>query len=318
MNGTEVLCLRNGCSTMNKKDIFNRLGDRVAAPRNMDFSITNRVMRVDLKAGDVCSNMQTNGSAFESWVLCIMSKLQSEIDRVTLSWEDCTTIDGHYHRFMYRVMKSCEYFNWFSVADNKRQEYSEFITQFKNTKFVINYPEKAAQKIVNAKSEAFFERKLLESRCLLKGVKFDIIDQQLPVGVFKNEVSRETEYFTAKKSAIDLWGIRADEFWVFELKYDNKMVGIITELLFYMWFCQDLFQHKFYYHLKSAPLAYRSFDKLYHFWKNQNPKTIVGVMLYDNIHPLVDEILIDYINAQFKEKSLEIKTQEFSTELTLQ
>ena len=299
---------------MNKTDIFNELGGRVTAPRNIDFSITNRVMRVELKASSVCSNMQTNSVAFESWILCIMSKLHAQIEKVLLDWEDCATRDGHYHRFMYRVMKSCEYFEWFSVADGKQQELSDFCALFQTSTLLLNYPEKKAQKTTNTKSEAYVERRFMESKQLYKNIEFDHINQQLPVGVFINEVKKETEFFTGGKSAIDLWAIKADEFWVFELKFNNVMVGIITELLFYMWLCQDLFKHKFYYDIKDAPSAYRSFDKLYPFWKSQIPKTIIGVMLYDNIHPLVDKTLIDYINAQFKGQSLAVKMQRYSTD----
>ena len=162
---------------------------------------------------DVCMNMQTNNSAFESWMLCIMSKLHSEIDKVILTWGNCKNKDGHYNRFLYRVMKSCEYFEWFSVADNKKQELSDFCILFNDSKFVLNYPGSAAQKDVRINSEAYFERKFLESKHLYKNIVFDYIGQQLPVGVFLNAKSTKNGFFTKGHSAIDLWGIRADEFW---------------------------------------------------------------------------------------------------------
>ena len=92
---------------MKKQNIFKRVGVR-RAPGNMDFSITEKVLKISVMEKDVCMNMQTNNSAFESWMLCIMSKLHSEIDKVILTWGNCKNKDGHYNRFLYRVMKSCE------------------------------------------------------------------------------------------------------------------------------------------------------------------------------------------------------------------
>ena len=152
----------------------------------------------------------------------------------------------------------------------------------------------------------------INSKKLYKNIEFEYIDQQLPVGVFKNEVKKNTAFFTAGKSAIDLWAIKGDEFWIFELKFNNKQVGIITELLFYMWLSQDMFEHKLNYIITDRPSAIRSFDKLYQFRENGKTKNFVGVMLYDKIHPLIDTDVIDYINIQFKNKPLQIKTQEYS------
>lgn len=302
---------------MKKQEIFNRLGTRITSPGRMDFILTKRVLFIALKAKDICENMQTNNSAFESWMLCIKTQLDKEIDRVMLNWESCETKEGHYNRFMYRVMKSCDYFEWFSVDKSKEKELAAFKILFETSHFILNYPESNAKETVVDKSEAYFERKLLDSGSLYKNVEFDCKDQQLPVGVFIEKKSKDSAFLTRGHSAIDLWGIKGDEFWIFELKYKNKMVGLVTELLFYMWLCEDMVKHKFRYDINGKVPSIRSFDKLYVFIKGDKARKIIGVMLYDEVHPLIDENLIDFLNLQFRNKPLEIKAQRYSTEITL-
>ncbi|MEI6767146.1 MAG: hypothetical protein WCM76_16065 [Bacteroidota bacterium] len=65
--------------------------------------------------------------------------------------------------------------------------------------------------------------------------KAKFLDRQLPVGVFKEQVSIKTAIFSRGKSAIDIWGISEDNaLLIFELKAEqNDKVGIISEIYFY-------------------------------------------------------------------------------------
>lgn len=56
------------------------------------------------------------------------------------------------------------------------------------------------------------------------------IDRQLPVSLFDATKSNTTGVFTGGKSAIDFWAVDGDTINVYELKSDNPMVGIITEI----------------------------------------------------------------------------------------
>ena len=47
-------------------------------------------------------------------------------------------------------------------------------------------------------------------------------------------------FFAGRASAIDLWGINDNTISIFELKYQNKMVGIISELFLYTNIIHDM------------------------------------------------------------------------------
>lgn len=68
----------------------------------------------DLK-NPVAENMQTDGAAFEGWAICLKSWLPDEINRVSLTWDKPEKNTGHYNRFLYRVWKFKEMYDWFSM-----------------------------------------------------------------------------------------------------------------------------------------------------------------------------------------------------------
>lgn len=68
-------------------------------------------------------------------------------------------------------------------------------------------------------------------------VKLSSIQEQLPLGLFNEKVSRATAWTAGGASQIDLWGASLDgkTFHLFELKRKgNQPVGIIPEALFYL------------------------------------------------------------------------------------
>ena len=82
---------------MNKSEIFTALA--TTQPGRMKFELSNRILSIHISSKDVESgNMQTNNSAFESWMLCIMAKFVTEIDKVILDWDDCSEKNGHYNQ----------------------------------------------------------------------------------------------------------------------------------------------------------------------------------------------------------------------------
>ncbi len=318
----------------NKSEIFKQLKEEynivnLTAPNSgFDAYITENILNIHLTEKAVKDNMQNTNSAFESWMLCIMSSNLFKIKMVTLSWDQIQdekpTAKGypnkktlHYHRFLFRVMKCLEYFpDWFSVGLSKKDEIQRFKELYAKSKLVLNYPDKDAQDHA-ANNEAKIERLLMSKYLPNKfGTSYG---QQMPVGVFIDKKASENSFFTRHNSAIDIWGIRDNVMNVIELKYDNIMIGIITETLFYMWICEETFvKGKINYDdsdkkiHKSIKKNYRNFSDIYKLQKKA--KTVVGTMLYDedNIHPLISKSkAIDYINTILKSKNLEIELKSY-------
>lgn len=314
---------------MKKDELFKILKDklhgennsRIKPPGRMDLHIDNGELIMHMsKEAIIIKNMQENNSAFESWMLCIMSSKTHEIKRVVLKWDHVEKEEhnGHYHRFIYRVMKCVDYFgDWFKVDSIKERELSDFRELFLSTKLVLNYPDtEAKSQAQNEKSEAAIERAFFRSENIFKDVKFDKVGHQLPVGVFIESKSKTNAFFTSGHSAIDLWGIKNNELWIFELKLNNKMVGIITELLFYMWLCEDVFINGAIRYDINPPIPkQRNFAEIHKLYEIK-AKSITGVCLYDEgmIHPLVKNTnVMEFLNKQFicKNRSLSIKEQVY-------
>lgn len=268
----------------------------VRLPSSIDFSLENKCLTVFLK--DATGNMQENKSAFEGWIICLKSWLANEINKVELAWSPPTDPQkvGHYNRFLYRVIHFQLMYSWFSVSINNSPEILDFSQLLQKTKLVINYPGSGKQ---DSKSENKIEDKIEsmfvnDPQKLLK-LKFNlkILNQQLPVGIFKNEKNSRSRLFTGQKSAIDLWGINDDELTIFELKFENCRIGIISELLFYLYLMNEVFIiGKIHYPEDAKRADRRNFRELYKmkFLKLQ------GVFLVDELHPFIGDEAVTLIN----------------------
>ena len=96
---------------MNKTEIFNLIGAS-PIPSKIDFFIEDELMSIKLSKSCVLSNMQEDGSAFEGWILCILSKLPGGlVNQIKISWEPIEESEknGHYYRFIYRYYLVIEY-----------------------------------------------------------------------------------------------------------------------------------------------------------------------------------------------------------------
>jgi hypothetical protein len=268
----------------------------VRLPSSIDFSLENKCLTVVLK--DATGNMQENKSAFEGWIICLKSWLATEINKVELAWSppnDPKKV-GHYNRFQYRVIHFQLMYSWFSVSKNNAPEILDFSQLLQKTNLVINYPGSGKQ---DSKSENKIEDKI-ESMFVndpqkLLRIKFNlkILNQQLPVGVFKNEKNSGSRLFTGQKSAIDLWGINDDELTIFELKFENCRIGIISELLFYLYLMKAVFiAEEIHYPEKAKSAVKRDFKELY----NKKFQKLRGIFLVDELHPFIGDEAITLIN----------------------
>jgi len=216
----------------------------VRLPSSINFSLEKKCLSVIVS--DATGNMQENKSAFEGWIICFKSWLPGEIDKVELEWAPSMEKKKieHYNRFLFRVIKFQKMYNWFSVAKKNISEVQRFSHIIQRPDLVMNFPGSLKQgsnseNKIEDKIESLFvaePQKLLKTRFNL-----ETLNQQLPTGVFIEKKSAGTRLFTGQKSAIDLWGLSADELSIFELKYNNIRVGIISELLFYLYLMDAVF-----------------------------------------------------------------------------
>jgi hypothetical protein len=112
--------------------------------------------------------------------------------------------------------------------------------------------------------------------------------RQLPVGVFRKSVNRENAIFTHGKSAVDIWGISANDLVIFELKAPgNEKIGVISELFFYAMVMKDEQEGKF---VRD------------HSWGTdiQSTTTLKAMVLAENLHPFIGRRVFEILTNPFK------------------
>ena len=289
-------------------------------PKNLDAVLNDElgILEIHIHNQAACANMQEDSSAFEGWIFCIYASLSDIIKKVTLTWNIPNETNLHYNRFLYRVIKIQKHFSWFSIAEENVQEITAFQNRYKDVKLVLNQPSiTGKQTDFKEKTEAFFERVFLEEKQLYKGIQFDTVNNQLPVGLFYNSVSKSSSIFPGNKGAIDLWGIRKDEFWIFELKFNNSKVGILSEILFYLWIMEDLFfTRKIAYDPSGKSNTIRDLNRVYDLAQTGISK-LHGVLLTDKLHPYIDNSVIDFINKINKESRILLSVQMYRPRITV-
>jgi len=191
-------------------------------------------------------------------------------------------------------------YKWFSVSRKNSGDVQNFIKEISSPDLKINYPKAIKQSSKSKrKGEDYIESLFVYKYSNLVRDKFELstFNQQLPVGVFNGFVKRDAYFFSGQKSAIDLWGISGEELLVFELKFKNKKVGIISELLFYLGLMQSVFMtQNIQYPAKAKDVKFRDFEKLY----NRKFKKLNGCFLVDELHTLIGDDVIILINNGLK------------------
>lgn len=274
-------------------------------------------------------NMQDSGVCFEGWSVII--KTYCDYDKIILDVKNVKGLyerwkeeinglgakNGHVGRFFYRALRFSEQYEWFSLSKELEKEvklFEEYISQEK--KFWNNIPKgKAGKSTAEEKAENDIEDQLAVSGVLDKalinrtGLELDENDEvyrQLPVGLFEDEVKTKNTVFTGGKSAIDLWTCHDDTLYLIELKYNNKMVGIITEIFFYSNYMWDLIRDNGRFEISKTEnqkeeeeADLRGYNKI----QKGKYKQIKGVLLADEgfYHPLVTEEVIKTLNGNKKE-----------------
>lgn len=231
----------------------------VGLPRDINFHIKNGVLKVFIQ--NTAKNMQTDSAAFEGWILILKAWLPDIIKYVELDFsvpdfavsysgkqdslsECCGKPEAcHYNRFLYRLSNMMRFFpDWFFLHENKKNLVEGFMKLIKNGKCMLNHSLKERESVINTtKMERQIESWLAfedgkELLCKLWDIDRNMLFNQLPIGVFNNDIAAKNAVFTRGASAIDLWGVGKDTqtLHLIELKCgENKSLGVISEVLFY-------------------------------------------------------------------------------------
>lgn len=263
-------------------------------PKSIELAYTSPklVMTLTKEAAGFSNpiNMQDTRACFEAWCLIIKAKtsnsglkIELDVDGITVaSYPGGKPANGHLGRFLYRILKFSEqYKDWFKLSPILDNLKNKFKTYLDSHTFVTSSPSGAPKKaIANYNLESYVEYLFCDSISAQKDVlglsSGTTIDRQLPVSLFDATKSNTTGVFTGGKSAIDFWAVDGDTINVYELKSDNPMVGIITEIFFYSNYVHDVFISKSLDHGKGCVEiedgTYRNYDKI-------KGKQVKGIML---------------------------------------
>ena len=271
-----------------------------------DKEIKNLTLLVKIKG--LKANMQDDEASFDSWAIALKYHLREYIETITIDWERdfSNGEDGilHYNRFVYRLAKFVQTYSWAHSAKP--------IPVIPTTLYCNIGREKAASIDKHSpESEGWLECKYVMDHSM----EYDVINHQFPVGIFHEKVSRTTHYTTGGKSAIDIWAIKNDCLSIFELKEPkNKPLGIISELMFYTNILDDILSHRIMYE-ESKNVEYavkhdiRGFKKFHEAYEKGTINKIESIFLANNLHPLLSNGLIDFINdsPRWKYKNISFK-----------
>lgn len=257
-------------------------------------------------------NMQGDNAAFEGWAIVLKAWCPDKASKVRLKWDVPSQMTSkeksHYNRFCYRVVKMLDAYEWFSIDETNKVDIEIFKKELKDLQNNCgnNKPEKKF-KTGGALGENAVEYDMVHEQDFPNKMceKYDVecINHQLPVGVKKNGES----FFAGSKAAIDLWGMRGNELTIIELKYENKMVGIISELFFYVNIIRDMILGNI-----DKPTAILSYEKeLY--MRIKSMKKIHARMLADIYHPLIEkkEVFEILDNSTYKDIPIDYKKDIF-------
>lgn len=288
-------------------------------------------------------NMQDDAAAFEAWALIIKAEAdyrKKNLKKIVLSVKGVS--DSNYNivkpyngclgRFLYRILKFKEqYGEWFDLSDILKGYRDNFISYLsEDHEFKNNVPSREAEtnedKLWNKGLEKYVEWKFATDNELKENIlgldKDTIIDRQLPVGLYEDEVKKDNVVFTGRSAAIDFWALDDKEkvINVYELKTKNKMVGVLTEIFFYSNYVNDIFVNQkigdgygkiVKSKIKNAgkKVSHRNYEKLEIDLTNYK---VNGIMICDVLHsdiidnwePLIKLMntngVIDYSNIKFE------------------
>lgn len=293
---------------------LQKVKPRAEIPSSYDYSYdaAEKSLSLKLRVKGLKANMQDDEAAFESWAIALKFYLKDKVNTVIIDWERdlAKGEDGYYHfnRFVYRLAKFVQTYSWARSAKT--------IPCIPSLLY-CNAPSQEADDINNKKADS--ETRLECQYVQTHSKEYDAMNRQLPVGLFERKVSRNTHYTTGGKSAIDIWAIKGHCLSIFELKKrDNNPLGIISELMFYTNVLDDIMSHRIMYEengktQNTIRRNIREFRTLHEAYSNGLINSIEAIFLADELHTLLSEDLIKFINesALFKYKNISFKHKKY-------
>lgn len=278
-------------------NLLKKVKPNADIPSTYGYSYNKRAKDLTLlvKVKGLIANMQEYEAAFDSWAIALKYYLKEDVKTITIDWErDFSEGENgylHFNRFVYRLAKFVQTYSW---AHSAKPIPAIPTTLYCN----IGRTEAANIEKHSQESEGWLECKYVMDHSM----DYDVINHQFPVGIFHEKVSRTTHYTTGQKSAIDIWAIKDDCLSIFELKKpDNYGLGIISELMFYTNILDDILSHRIMYE-ESKNVEYavkhdiRGFKKFHEAYEKGTINKIESIFLANNLHPLLSDGLIDFIN----------------------
>ena len=278
-------------------------------PSNLKIEEDGETVRITLNAKRIQEkNMQEPGNDFEGWAIatyaCAQKKVVLCVDGDFGISEAEYIGKGHLCRFLYRVMKFSEQYKWVQLSEGLKNELGKFKSYLQAHRFTNNIGKGEAGNKNKYDDENAVEAKMAEDGVLRSVVKSINIGngkvyRQLPVGLFEDKVGRNSAVFTGGKSAIDLWTRNGNEINIVELKTNNPMMGIVTEIFFYSNYIYDLVMPDGLFTLNDLPKGkedHRGYEEIWN--SREQIAKINGIMLadYKKLHPWIDEELRKILN----------------------
>ena len=243
-----------------------------------------------IRINATCRNMQTDNAAFEGWAVCLKAWLPEKIQNVKLIWDipDIEMQNPHYRRFLFRAWRFAQLYDWFTIDDTNLEEIDKFVGIFNNLTINSSNSDPEQKGNLENRTEYYFVKESNLSEHFKSYYDTDNFDHQLHVGIKRGRM----QFFTGGQSAIDLWGRKANTLTVVELKCDNIMVGIISELFLYICVTISLVKGEI-----SVPkvCALEHESKLFSDIKTIN--RFNAEMLADEFHPMLEnDAVLDILN----------------------
>ena len=264
---------------MDKEKIKEIIGSNL--PYGIGLSFSDDTLEIVLNRKSVFGNMQEDPSAFEGWILCVKSALENkgyQVKKVNIKFRDSFQMGDSQKekQFCYRLFKCSRNYGWKIPEDTTIMANVSSLDGA-----VLTCPKNDAASIeVAQNAEARLERIYIEAQ----KKKGKVINQQLPIGLFKDKVA-DVNRLTIT-SFLDLWEVEKETMKIYELKAKgNNKIGIISELLYYTNMMSDILNGCFCFEPNSKD--YRGVETL----KKSigKIKHLEGVFLTDTLHPLISE-----------------------------
>lgn len=282
-----------------------------------DIEVTEEMGKITLHINEnaIQSNMQSNVSAFEGWLL-VLKELVCKDYRFSVEFRQGDKTDKHYQRFLFRLSLFDSLYGrgsddpWFKLNQPIRaflKSDCRYILYRDQDKLICNIGKggRGNGKVNDAATLSALGESELEWRlckdgadreCLKNVFNTGIIYRQFPVGIFYGEPPSDANaLFPGKKACVDLVADGNDKksFWIFELKKKGNIpLGILSELLFYAAIVRDMVAGRIKTQRPSDNDCYDS--------TNLDGKEIINAcFLAPDFHPLLIEPIIDNLNNAF-------------------